>query len=179
MKKLLLTLSLALAITPAIVSAQAGAGSFGSAIAPGGALFNVTTVQLFNNAQTIALSDVLTPTNDPFGAYGLVAGNIDTSGIASDPVGTKPWLSLDGGLGWFQLDSWSNFQSASAPTPTPINDFTVSGTGPYTFLGNFFLDGAGGIGGSGMTIAVPEPSTYALLAGFAAFIFVAIRRRNS
>tara|TARA_B100001093_G_scaffold143140_1_gene135606 strand:+ start:917 stop:1477 length:561 start_codon:yes stop_codon:yes gene_type:complete len=27
--------------------------------------------------------------------------------------------------------------------------------------------------------AVPEPSTYALLAGFAAFIFVAIRRRNS
>ncbi|MFL2843000.1 MAG: PEP-CTERM sorting domain-containing protein, partial [Coraliomargaritaceae bacterium] len=26
---------------------------------------------------------------------------------------------------------------------------------------------------------VPEPSTYALLAGFAAFIFVAIRRRNS
>ena len=28
-------------------------------------------------------------------------------------------------------------------------------------------------------VAVPEPSTYALLAGFAAFIFVAIRRRNS
>jgi len=27
--------------------------------------------------------------------------------------------------------------------------------------------------------SVPEPSTYALLAGFAAFIFVAIRRRNS
>ena len=28
-------------------------------------------------------------------------------------------------------------------------------------------------------VAVPEPSTYALLAGFAAFIFVAIRRRNA
>jgi hypothetical protein len=28
-------------------------------------------------------------------------------------------------------------------------------------------------------LSVPEPSTYALLAGFAAFIFVAIRRRNS
>ena len=26
--------------------------------------------------------------------------------------------------------------------------------------------------------AVPEPSTYALLAGFAAFLFVAIRRRK-
>jgi hypothetical protein len=176
MKKLLLTLSLALAITPAIVSAQSAAGSFGSALAPGGALFDVNSVQLFDSTQTIALSGVLAPTNDPFGAFGLVAGNIATTGIASDSA--SPWLSLDGGLGWFQLDSWSNFASASAPATPPINDFTVSGSGPYILQGAATVK-AGGIAGAGMTIAVPEPSTYALLAGFAAFIFVAIRRRNS
>jgi len=37
----------------------------------------------------------------------------------------------------------------------------------------------GSVSFSGLTAsAVPEPSTYALIAGFAAFIFVAIRRRK-
>tara|TARA_B100001778_G_scaffold169877_1_gene139612 strand:+ start:842 stop:1354 length:513 start_codon:yes stop_codon:yes gene_type:complete len=34
-------------------------------------------------------------------------------------------------------------------------------------------------GGAAALSQVPEPSTYALLAGFAAFLFVAIRRRNA
>lgn len=42
------------------------------------------------------------------------------------------------------------------------------------------VTGGGGdpVAGTITQIAVPEPSTYALLAGFAAFLFVAIRRRK-
>jgi hypothetical protein len=44
---------------------------------------------------------------------------------------------------------------------------------------DFNTGGAGSpIAGTISSIAVPEPSTYALLAGFAAFLFVAIRRRK-
>ena len=38
---------------------------------------------------------------------------------------------------------------------------------------------APGGGAAALSQAIPEPSTYALLAGFAAFLLVAIRRRNA
>jgi hypothetical protein len=44
---------------------------------------------------------------------------------------------------------------------------------------DFNTGGAGSpVAGTISSIVVPEPSTYALLAGFAAFLFVAIRRRK-
>ena len=58
-----------------------------------------------------------------------------------------------------------------------------SGTADLTNISGIGLN-TGGLTGAGvnMTITgfeiVPEPSTYALLAGFAAFLFVAIRRRK-
>ena len=42
---------------------------------------------------------------------------------------------------------------------------------PATDWGNVQISGLS-------ATAVPEPSTYALIAGFAAFVFVAIRRRK-
>jgi len=60
---------------------------------------------------------------------------------------------VDGGQkSFFWKDDWT----------APNDSFTVSAS---TFSGNALA-------------TVPEPSTYALIAGFAAFLFVAIRRRK-
>ena len=82
----------------------------------------------------------------------------------------------------FHHQAWTQPLASSAllQLPPTGNTFTLSGTDASIFSVikygcRSWFNSASGLGLS----VVPEPSTYALLAGFAAFIFVAIRRRNS
>lgn len=183
MKKSLLTLA-ALALAPVLASAQSASGSWGTAVGFGGGLFdNAASVELYDSTQSIVLSSsIATSVFAPTSQAGAAFGSISTSGIASDVA--APWIKLTSGsgtVGWAQSSSWLAFASASAPTPTPINSFTfTSSDSDATVSGsNIIVTNGGGIGGTGVAISiVPEPSTYALIAGFAAFLFVAIRRRK-
>lgn len=185
MKKLI-NLIAVIAITPLISFAQDASVSFGSAPAPGGALFiNVDSITLVDDAyQAIAGISTIVPGAGPGGVTGYA--NI-TETINNVTFSGTPWLALNSSAGtsYIRGASFLALASASAPTPTPTNNYTlgasdssanitISSTG---FQGVVITDG-GGIFGSGVSIAVPEPSTYALLAGFAAFVFVAIRRRK-
>lgn len=108
----------------------------------------------------------------------------DFSGFALAAIGTMtdaPDLGFDLVFysGDFSSDitvtggNWSTLTTSAAGT-----SFDWSDVGAVDFVISAGADVA--LGGSLTGIAaVPEPSTYALLAGFAAFIFVAIRRRNS
>ena len=83
-------------------------------------------------------------------------------------------------IGYVSSSTWTALASSASPAPPTGNTFTLSGTDASILsLTNMVVDpGTTALNGLGLTV-IPEPSTYALLAGFAAFIFVAIRRRNS
>lgn len=80
--------------------------------------------------------------------------------------------------------NWSNALDASGGSITyaslnsgvwsTVTDTLAAGTTSYSFAANGFAVDNVQITGT----VVPEPSTYALIAGFVAFIIVAIRRRK-
>jgi hypothetical protein len=76
---------------------------------------------------------------------------------------------IDSGLNYYSisLGNVNNGTSWLANGDSAIFRLTLSNTGAAQ-LDNFAVTG----------VVVPEPSTYALLAGFAAFLFVAIKRRK-
>jgi hypothetical protein len=88
--------------------------------------------------------------------FGATAGHVSNVTVAENAVFAA--ILTDGATGNGQL-----FTSGGWVAPADGSSVSV---GTVT-------------GAATLTQAVPEPSTYALLAGFAAFIFVAIRRRNS
>ena len=112
------------------------------------------------------------------------SGSTVTNDLSSAHTGMAFIKQLDPGSGWATVDyltvelvSGQDFSLSFAPT-----------AGMVTQAG-FVIDGAnglstqtlGGITANNLDITVspvPEPSTYALIAGFAAFLFVAIRRRK-
>ena len=185
MKKLINIIAF-IAITPLISFAQDASVSFGSAPALGGALFvGIDSITLVDDVYgSIAGISTIVPGVGPGGVSGYA--NI-TETLNNVTFAGTPWLALtsSAGTAYIRGNTFAALASASAPTPTPTNNYTLGATESASVitvsedgLGVIITDNAG-IFGQGVSISVvPEPSTYALIAGFAAFVFVAIRRRK-
>jgi hypothetical protein len=180
------------AIIPLLSFAQSTSGTFGG-VGVGGFMFSdATSISLVDSSGGELIHSSLTlATSDGYdSAYSLVpgyaSGSISITGD-SPAGGYIPWLAITDGTNtsYVQDSTWEAWSSATSPAPTPVLGYTLDGN---TDLSNLTVDGtplsftAGGYAStSGYTTAfnvVPEPSTYALIAGFAAFVFVAIRRRK-
>jgi hypothetical protein len=181
MKKLI-TLVALIAITPLFSFGQNASVSFGSQLAPGGGLFtNVTSVALVDDSFSIIGSSIAVGP-DFQGTFGYANS---TQVLDDVTFAGTPYLALISGANtaYIQSSFWSSLSSVGAGVPTPTNNFVIASTdsdSTITSLGaEIVITPGSGIAGQGIGIAVvPEPSTYALLAGFAAFLFVAIRRRK-
>jgi hypothetical protein len=134
----------------------------------------------------ISFSSVIGVTGGTISGYWDSAQDAsDFSGFALEAIGTMtdaPNLGYD--LVFYSGDYSSDITVTGGNWSTLVTTSTAGSSFNWSDIGAVdFVISAGAdvsVGGSLTGIqAVPEPSTYALLAGFAAFIFVAIRRRNS
>ena len=183
MKKLLLSL-LASALLVQFASAQALSISYGSPIAPGATTFtNADSIAIgFLDGGTFTSFDSTAAAPGPGGVAGFANGFYEATDFAYTGENAVIQVTAGSNVGYVTSTAWTQPIASSAPPATPTaNVFTLSGSDASIFtLTNMEVDpGLTAIGGIGLSVIVPEPSTYALLAGFAAFIFVAIRRRNS
>ena len=187
MKKIILPLICALVFSSS-AWAQASNVSWGtSTSAPGGLFFaadgvtSVGTISLgyFAGDNTSnAFTSVASLTQGSTAPAGFIFGTSALNGITY--TGLTPWVSLQEGS-YVTSSNWGTFTAADAPTPPTDLNISVNATdaaSTFTAINAVVTDG-GGFNGNGVSISVvPEPSTYALFAGFAAFLFVAIRRRK-
>ena len=189
MKKTLLPLLLSLTLTGSVFG-QAANAVWGTAAAAGGALFF--------DASGAGLSEISLgyfAGGDTSGAFTSVASHTYTAGPPAGFLNASTALTgitYSGETAWLRLgdststsyvtdSSWATFSGTTAPAaPSTYNISIGSSTSAadLTLINAVAVDG-GGFTGSGVSISVvPEPSTYALIAGFAAFLFAAIRRRK-
>jgi hypothetical protein len=135
----------------------------------------------FNSATEFELNLTGAPGTEGY-SFGVAVGNVDLDGNTTAPLGTLATYFV--GIGATTLGTGVSDTTISLSSNATLNsvlggnDFT---TNPYvyiTFLDSV-LDGGTTVtwGGTGLT-AVPEPSTYALLAGFLTLGLVLLRRRR-
>lgn len=187
MKKIISILAI-LAIAPLSSYAQNADFEFGSGIGFGATLFdnsNSITLGFISGGSFTALGAESSIGNDPFGNPGYANGSFSVVGIDPAAVGSAMYIKLSSGAGdaYITDSAWSTISALNPPSTPPLNSALIghANAGQITAdsLGLGVNVTSGGIGGTGLTISVvPEPSTYALIAGFAAFVFVAIRRRK-
>lgn len=90
-------------------------------------------------------------------------------GIAFDGASTSAWSTVEGSI---SIGSIGAVAGDLLQFGFYAESKDISGDGSDVYASN-------GVWADNISVsAVPEPSTYALLAGFAAFLFVAIRRRK-
>jgi len=185
MKKILLSLT-ALALSLNFAFAQQASITYGSNAGVG--------FIGFDNATEIAIGFLDGGTFTSFHSTAVGAGPGGTTGYANATFQDNAFayagenaviqVTSSVGIGYVASNLWTQPLTTSvSPAPPAQNTFTLSGIDDTQFsvFDNMRVSGTQtAFGASGLTLSVvPEPSTYALLAGFAAFIFVAIRRRNS
>ena len=137
-----------------------GAYSFGSGSAV--SFFDTTGLILDQSIFTADLTSAIFGNSTyTSGFFGATAGHVSNVTVAENAVFAAILTDTNGVLGDYGAKHLFTDASWIAPADgSSVARATVTGAAT-------------------LTQAVPEPSTYALLAGFAAFIFVAIRRRNS
>lgn len=193
--KNLLLLAVMSALLPFAAVAQSIANiDYGSAPALGGGLFVGTDG---NSAESITLGYFSGSANADLTGWTALGTDtsFDTTGgfnqaalsgaDVTSAVGKEAWILItDASLtGLVRANDWANISGAAAPsTPTTLTYTFDSGdsAATVTTLGSITITdnaGQGGSSGISMTIAVPEPGTYALIIGALALVWVAIRRR--
>lgn len=162
--------------------------TWGSLPGPGGAIWQENGVNLdsltlgyFDTTSTFQTIGTLT---DGGNGLGLVFGATSAS-YDSSLIGQIAWVKVGTEENYLSRSSWV-LSGNEAPTPPSSEDFSVGDATIDNWNAinadnwSFEFITPGGFQDIGQTInvVVPEPSTYALIAGFAAFLFVAIRRRK-
>lgn len=163
--------------------------SFGSAAALGGALWvgadgaaadSISIGYFVENDTSLAYQVIATDTtfeNGAFNAFGF-AGNQDVTAI----TGYTAWVQISdaAGVGYITSSQWVTYSGVAAPSPPTALNYELGATavvGDITTLGLASVSAPGFGGSSGVTIAVPEPSTASLIAGMLALGSVMLRRR--
>jgi hypothetical protein len=168
--------------------------NYGAAPASGGALFigsdddlaaDSIAIGYFTGAANAELTGwvqlgVDTSFEQPSGFNIASVTNVDTT--AADGLDAWILVSDAGFSGLVRLNTWTALTGADAPTPTPTLAYqlgTADTAAAMSFLGDVVIADGGGFGGTGVSVTVvPEPSTFAALAGFLALGCVALRRRK-
>ena len=182
MKKLLLSL-IASAFLFQFASAQQISITYGS--------FAGFGAMTFTNADSIAIGvldgggsftsvDSTAAGAGPLGVPGYANATWTSNSFTNNGESAVIQVTAGSDVGYVSSSTWAALASSASPAPPTGNTFTLSGTDASILsLTNMVVDpGTTALNGLGLSV-VPEPSTYALLAGFAAFLFVAIRRRNA
>ena len=208
MKKLISTLTI-VALSPLASFAGNADFIFGSAIGLGGALFaNANTITLgyfvvgstssaaaftelvndpFGNPGYVSSgSGTVVTSNDPFGNPGYARGEFSVDGLPSAAVGQAMYIKLSADVGdaYITDSAWSVIAATNPPALRALNDATIGHANPeqISFAAAGLTGTAvtpGGVGGTGLTITVPEPSTASLIAGMLALGSVMLRRRTA
>lgn len=94
----------------------------------------------------------------------------------SGGTSTISWAAGGSSLGSTTIGASESVQTVDISSLAGSQDITLVGTLGTIPSGLTYIDN---IAVSGTSYAIPEPSTYALLVGFASFLFIAIRRRRA
>lgn len=181
MKKILSLIALLSITLSASAQTVASNITWGSAAAPGGAYWYENGVALtqidlgyFDDSNNFSIIATHTGGQNLGLLFGTTAASFDAS-----VIGKTAWVKVGSGENYVSNNAWV-FSGNESPTPPSTEDWSVGDASAFdNTIGTFANIIPGGFQNAGQTVnAVPEPSTYALLAGFAAFLFVAIRRRK-
>lgn len=168
--------------------------NYGSVAALGGALFQGSdgssadsiSIGYFTGSANAALTGWVSIQQDT--SFNTSTGfntGAGTNFDVSSAIGLDAWILVADGSesGLIRGNDWATISGATAPTPTPTLAYQFGdsySSSNVTILGDIAVTNNAGQGGTGISVSVvPEPSTYAMLAGALALGYVMVRRRKA